>query len=152
MTSPRDNERGTMGANDAVKNYLEGRGCDFETVDGGLPGLVADWEGVVEDMAEEGYGFGLDDLLNDMDARDILEGALLAAGVEAGAARAATQLADDEFKSLSVPTDKCLWGESIAKKNGWTHKKQWWYFRVPAKRNEDLDEDLESAGIKAMKS
>lgn len=140
-----------MGANEAVKGYLEGRGCDFETVEGGLPGLVADWEGVVEDISEEGYGFGLDDLLNDMDARDMLEGALQAAGIEAGPARAATQLADEQFKALSVPTDRCLWGESIAGQNDWSPKKQWWYFRVPAARNEDLDEDLETAGIKPSK-
>ena len=64
-----------MNSNDPVREFLRERGSSPNLIDGGLAGLVESWEAVVS-AVEEGYTLGLDDYLNDLDGRQLLEEAL----------------------------------------------------------------------------
>ena len=57
---------------DPIRRFLRARGVADHVVAGGLDGLVADWEHTAE-RVESGYALGLDDYLNDLDARQIIE-------------------------------------------------------------------------------
>jgi hypothetical protein len=126
---------------DVVRDYLEKRGCAQHLCKGGLEGLVARWEAFVDEVAA-GYALGLDDYLNDLDLRDILEGALGAAGGSgAKAARRRTAATDERFRGA---TAECapLWnggGEGAA-------PKAWWYGRRPLHPGDELAEDLRREG------
>ena len=134
-------------SSDSVKRYLESRGCDPELVAGGLGGLVEAWARVVEDVARGGYSLGLDDYLNDMDTRDILEGALEASGAGAQAVAARLSTLDKLFLAATRPCDRCLWGPALARDHGWTDEEHWWYFRAPLRPSDELAEDLIAAGL-----
>ncbi len=67
-----------MRENDPVGEFLRKRGCPEHIVRGGLQGLLEGWEEVVRSVGE-GYSLGLDDYLNDMDGRQLLEEALAVA-------------------------------------------------------------------------
>ena len=60
-----------MSEYDVVRRLLIDRACPEDVVEGGLPGLVDRYEAIVRSV-EEGYAFGLDDYLNDMDLRDLV--------------------------------------------------------------------------------
>lgn len=131
-----------MPAADPVKGYLKKRGSAEHVVRGGLPGLLARWEGIVDQVAA-GYPVGLDDYLDDMDVRDLVEGALrVAAPRAARGAAARLSAADARLKALVVPAGSCLWGEEAAREHGWTPRRQWWYFSVPKRPGEELAADL----------
>ena len=61
-----------MKEKDPVGEFLRKRGCPEHVVRGGLRGLAESWEEVVRSV-EEGYSLGLDDYLNDMDGRQLLD-------------------------------------------------------------------------------
>jgi hypothetical protein len=127
---------------DSVGLFLAGRGCPEHVVRGGLDGLLHHWESVVEDV-EEIYPLGLDDYLNDMDARQLLEEALaVAAPGERARISARLDAADERMQELLVDAGGCLWGEARARENGWTPAGNWWYFRRPATPGPDLEEGL----------
>ena len=56
---------------DPVVVFLQSQGCSRSVIEGGLPGLVATWEQVVDRVALE-YAGGLEDYLNDMDTRELV--------------------------------------------------------------------------------
>jgi len=60
---------------DPVSEFLKERGCPAHVIRGGLMGLIDSWETTVESV-ERGYSLGLDDYLNDMDGRQLIEVAL----------------------------------------------------------------------------
>ena len=60
-----------MGSDD-VKRFLRARGCPDEVVEGGIEALVESWEHTAEQV-RRGYPLGLDDYLNDIDARQLIE-------------------------------------------------------------------------------
>ncbi|MFN7928431.1 MAG: hypothetical protein U0Y68_10875 [Blastocatellia bacterium] len=127
---------------DPVQNYLRERGCGEHVVQGGFAGLVKSWEQVVA-AVRAGYQFGLDDYLNDLDARQLLEEALSVAtpeDIEAQLGR--IQTADAQMKALLLPAAVCLWGAEVAAEEGWTHEQNWWYFGIPKNAGETLREDL----------
>jgi hypothetical protein len=64
-----------MTEDDSVREFLSDRGCPDEVVTAGLDGLVSEWERAVVQV-ESGYPLGLDDYLNDLDGRQLLEDAL----------------------------------------------------------------------------
>jgi hypothetical protein len=128
---------------DAVRRFLRERGCPDDVVAGGLEGLIEEWERAVRDV-ERGYPLGLDDYLNDLDGRQLLEEALpLAAVPDREAARARIRAADERMKRCVRSTDECLWGDRVAEAEGWTPIENWWYFRVPRSPGPLLREDLE---------
>ncbi len=123
---------------DPVREYLQEKGCGAQVVSGGLTGLVTAWELVVAAVAQ-GYSLGLDDYLNDLDARQLLAEAWEIAPVNEQqhyASRVAA--ADAQMQSLLQPADECLWGDEVAEEEGWTRAEQWWYFGFPRNAGEDL--------------
>jgi len=100
-----------MKDNDPVGEFLRKRGCPEHVIRGGLRGLVEGWEEVVR-AVEEGYGLGLDDYLNDMDGRQLLEDALAAAPArEIKGIMERLQKADAKMRALVRPAGRCLWGD-----------------------------------------
>ena len=59
-------------SDEMVKRFLNGRGCPEDVVERGLAGLVEDWERTAEQVGS-GYPLGLDDYLNDVDGRQLIE-------------------------------------------------------------------------------
>ena len=64
-----------MKKKDPINDFLKEKGCPQSVVKGGILGLVKNWEQVVEEVGK-GYALTLDDYLNDLDGRQILEEAL----------------------------------------------------------------------------
>ena len=128
---------------DPVGEFLRKRGCPDHVVRGGLRGLVKGWEEVVRSVGE-GYGLGLDDYLNDMDGRQLLEEALaVAPAPEKKALLARIRKADADMRALLKPAGRCLWGEETARQEGWTERKNWWYYSRPIEAGEELLADLD---------
>lgn len=127
---------------DPVATLLRARGVPERSVGQGIAGLVEDWERAVASIAA-GYKLGLDDWLNDMDARQVLADSL-AVSTTAPARKLVTRIhaADDKLKELVVPAGRCLWGDGLAKRNGWTFEKNWWYFMRPREAAPELLKDL----------
>jgi hypothetical protein len=120
-----------MKGKDPVGEFLRERGCPEHVVTGGLQGLTEKWEEVVRSV-EEGYSMGLDDYLNDMDGRQLIEEGLRIA--PAGDRRTylkRIRQAGAKMQWLVKPTGRCLWGEETARQEGWTAEKNWWYFSIP---------------------
>ena len=133
-----------MNENDAIRRFLSERGCPDDVVEAGLEGLVSGWEHTVGQVAS-GYPLGLDDYLNDLDGRQLLDEALDLAPWAAGAAlRQRVSEADTRMKSVVVPASECLWGAAVAEAEGWTPEHEWWYFRLPRSPGAVLREDLEA--------
>ena len=130
---------------DRVRDLLKKKGCPDYLIHGGLPGLVENWERTVDSVAR-GYRLGLDDYLNDMDGRQLLEEALAIA--PAGAREEVldrVRRADARMQSLIEPGEKCLWGDEVARENGWTKGKNWWYFTRPIQAGPVLLSEIEKA-------
>jgi hypothetical protein len=125
---------------DPVREFLKRRGAAQHVVQGGLAGLVESWERVV-DSVKRGYNLGLDDYLNDMDVRQLLEEAFpLTKAPETHLER--LRRTDESMKRLLKPIRRSLWGEKTAREHGWSAEKNWWYFSVPINAGSELIEDL----------
>jgi hypothetical protein len=131
-----------MGEKDPVREFLKQRGCPEHVVRGGLQGLAESWEEVVRSI-EEGYSLGLDDYLNDLDGRQLLEEALaVAPAQEKKTALQRVRRADAKMQTLVRPSGRCLWGDETARQEGWTARKNWWYFSIPVNPGEELLNEL----------
>ncbi len=132
-----------MKEKDPVGEFLRKRGCPEHVVRGGLRGLAESWEEVVRSV-EEGYSLGLDDYLNDMDGRQLLDETLAIAPAEVKkTCLKRIRQADSKMQKLVRPAGRCLWGDETARQEGWTLKKNWWYFSRPIKAGEDLLAEIE---------
>jgi len=134
---------------DPARDYLRERGCGEHVIEGGLDGLVENWEKTVREV-EEGYSLTLDDYLNDLDARQLIAEAILVATDDQRAAlNARLNHADERMRSLTEPAKVCLWGEEVAQAEGWTEEDNWWYFARPIKADPEflaeIDEAVENA-------
>jgi hypothetical protein len=127
----------------ADRKFLKAKGAADHVVRGGVAGLLENWEKVVA-AVRQGYPLGLDDYLNDMDGRQLLEEtlAVLAEG-ERQEYRERLEQNDIVMRSLVKPTDHCLWGDRTAQKEGWTREKNWWYFSIPLHADSDLLSEVE---------
>jgi len=133
-----------MSDDDPVVQFLRERGCSDEVVEGGLDGLIADWERTTTEV-ERGYTLGLDDYLNDLDGRQILEDAIeLLPEADAESVLQRIESPDQRLKRATTPVAVSLWGQSVAESEGWDPENNWWYFRVPRAPGPLLREDLES--------
>ena len=131
-----------MQGKDSVGEFLRKRGCPEHVVRGGLRGLAESWEEVVRSI-EEGYSLGLDDYLNDLDGRQLLEEALaVAPAQEKKTTLQRVRRADAKMQTLVRPSGRCLWGDDTARQEGWTARKNWWYFSIPVNPGEELLNEL----------
>jgi hypothetical protein len=130
---------------DPARDYLRERGCGEHVVEGGLEGLVENWEKTVRQV-EEGYSLTLDDYLNDLDGRQLIAEVLAVAGDQRRAAiEARLDRADEKMRSLTEPTAGCLWGEEVAEEEGWTAQENWWYFARPINADPELLAEIDAA-------
>ncbi len=131
-----------MTAIDPVRDLLRARGCGDRAVEGGLDGLLEAW-GRVADELERGVTLGLDDYLNDLDVRELIHAALRITP-EKERAKAMKRLAalDARVRAATQPAGRCLWGERVARSNGWTAETHWWYFVRPRRMGDELRADL----------
>jgi hypothetical protein len=93
---------------------------------------VSRWEQVARDAELEVYPFGVEDWLDELDGRQILDdlsAAVPGALREALVARVAE--ADSRVRAATERLETCLWGSSLAKRQGWAPDRQWWYWRRP---------------------
>jgi len=131
---------------DRIRQYLRRRGCAPSVVKGGLEGLLDHWDSLVQ-AVEEGYDLTFDDYLNDMELRDVLQGALEAAALEQRqAAEKKVIKLDQRFRDLTVECPPIV-GERAARENGHDPSEHWWFFRRPKKPAPDFEEELREAGI-----
>jgi hypothetical protein len=106
---------------------------------------VENWEEVVHSV-EEGYSLGLDDYLNDMDGRQLIEEALhISPARDKETVLKRLRQADAKMQWLVKPAGRCLWGDETARQKGWTAKKNWWYFSIPIHPGEELLGELDEA-------
>jgi hypothetical protein len=142
------NEDDARSAESAVHRLLMDRGAPEALVQGGLPGLMEAWEGIVASVERE-YPLGLDDFLNDMDLRDLLAAALpLAGDAEGHDARRRVAALDDRLRAACVAT-ACLWGEDVEEEEGLDPGREWWYYLRPLVLNQELAQELETWGLLA---
>lgn len=116
---------------DPVRRYLSTTGCAHDVVEKGMEGLVNRWEEFAQSV-KKGYPSGLNQYLNDMDVRQLISEAIEIASreqIEEFADR--IRFADSLMKSSIVATPACLWGNNIAREEGWTPENNWWYFSKP---------------------
>ncbi len=133
-----------MKENDRMRVFLQNRGCAEHVVEGGLEQLMKNWEDVVK-LVKAGYGCGLDDYLNDLDGRQILDEALtMASPGEKNAYSERLARTDDAIMVLLEPAGKCLWGSGVAQMQGWNSEKNWWYFMKPIDGYASLLEEIEN--------
>jgi hypothetical protein len=130
---------------DPIRRFLRARGVADHVVAGGLDGLVADWEHTAE-RVEKGYALGLDDYLNDLDARQIIEVVLSAIPEPDGPLLARLRAADERMRSATVPAGRCVWGDQPSRDPA-TERRNWWYFLVPRNPGPELARELADAGF-----
>jgi hypothetical protein len=127
-----------------VREYLRRSGAPYSVVAQGLRGLVENWERVVAQVLQ-GYNLTLDDYLNDMDGRQLLENALELAPEEfRNAFLPRVHDADMRIRLNLVPVGRCLWGGIVADDEGWTEERNWWYFERPRQPGPRLQEELDA--------
>ncbi|MGH9420030.1 MAG: hypothetical protein ACRD3J_08660 [Thermoanaerobaculia bacterium] len=130
---------------DAVARYMRSRGVSGSLVEDGLEGAIDRWDALARSARD--YDFTLDDWLNDMDLRDIIEGAMQAAGQsERESVAKSLAKADERMKKATVQTGS-IWGKANAASENYDPLKSWWYFRRPKHPGEDMQSDLVAAGL-----
>jgi hypothetical protein len=134
-----------MSANDPVSEYLYDKGCSPRVIAGGMEGLLEGWENLVNTV-EAGYALGLDDYLNDLDVRQLIDEALsVATATQRQSVVARLQRIDEQMQALVEPIDNCLWGAEVAEEEGWTARANWWYYSRPRKGDADFLAELDEA-------
>ncbi len=127
---------------DPVREYLRRSGAPYSVVGQGLRGLVENWERVVAQVME-GYNQSLDDYLNEMDGRQLLENALELAPEEIrDAFLSRVRDADMRIRLNLVRAGRCLWGQIVAEDEQWTEERNWWYYEHPRAPGPRLRQDL----------
>ena len=107
-----------------------------------LRALLAAWAAFAESL-QDGYEFGLDDYLNDLDVRRLIAETLHGSeNRRLPAIRRRIATLDDRVRGATLPTDTCLWGSNNASKHGWTPEGEWWYYAVPREPSREFEEDL----------
>ena len=121
---------------DQVQKRLADLGASQAVVRGGLNGLVEKWESIADEIAG-GYKLDHDSYLNDLDVRQLIEEVVTTVSSVTPELLARIHKADELTKS-STTASKCVWGEAVARKEGWTAEKNWWYFVMPTEMSDML--------------
>jgi hypothetical protein len=125
------------------REFLKAKGAPPHVIERGLAGLIEDWEKVVASIGQ-GYASGLDDYLNDLDVRQLLgETMQVVSEGERQKFQERLKKADARMRSLTKPIPRCLWGEKVAKEEGWSREKNWWYYAQPLRADQELLEEIE---------
>ena len=132
---------------DPSQAYLKSRGCPPHVVAAGLAGLLDYWRDTATAI-RAGYNLTLDDYLNDMDARQLIDDTLPHT-TPRGHKQAIVRLyeIDESVRPHLRPIDKCLWGPKAEADNNWTPDQNWWYFSLPKSPGPQLVTDLKSRNL-----
>ena len=133
-----------MSDDDQIRRFLRARGVAEHVAAGGLDGLLAAWEATVGQV-EDGYDLTLDDYLNDLDARQIIEVVLSAIPEPDGPLLDRLREADGRMRAATVPAGGCVWADGA--QDDWHERRNWWYFVVPRNPGPDLKDDLDRGGF-----
>jgi hypothetical protein len=141
----KSNSADGMQPSDAVARYMKSRGVSQELIEDGLEGAIDRWDAIARSAKD--YDFTLDDWLNDMDLRDIIEGSMKAADqAERDSVAKLLARADARMKKATVETGS-IWGKANAESGKYDPETTWWYFRRPRHPGEMMQNDLEVAGL-----
>lgn len=128
---------------DPIRNYLRKKGCSEHVVKTGLAGLIETWETIVTEISH-GYDLTMEDYLNDMDTRQLIqEVAPLATTPAQKSLVKKLNRIDAIMRTLIEPTMTSLWGDAVAAEHGWLPEHHWWYFHRPKNAGPELREELE---------
>lgn len=131
-------------SHDHLREYLIQKGCPDHVVKGGLRGLVETWEIIVTEVSH-GYDLTLDDYLNDMDTRQLIDEVQdLASTPSDRALLRRLERMDAMMKTMLEPSRHCLWGEAAAKDRRWNRPHHWWYYMQPKHPGPDLQDELDA--------
>lgn len=131
---------------DPVMHYFVERGVSAGVRSRGLRGIIAEWAAIAHNAAS--YDLTLDDWLNDVDLRDIIEGALAVAPErERKELSAVLARSDDVFRAATVPSVRSLCAQAKESATKYDPSRQWWYFRYPAHPGKTMSADLTTAGF-----
>ena len=130
-------------SDDQIRRFLRGRGVADHVVDAGLDGLVGAWERVVATV-EGGYPLGIDDYLNDLDIRQIIEVVVSTMPTSDGPLIDRLRAADARMRAATVPAPRCVWGDPAA---SLSDRRNWWYFVIPPNPGEELADGLARQGF-----
>lgn len=134
-----------MNTNDPVRTFLSDRGCSPQVVEGGIELLIESWERTV-DSVDEGYTLGLDDYLNDLDARQLIEDVIdLVPVEERSSLTERVRFADERMKEIVDLQETCLWSDVVAEMEGWNSSDNWWYYARPRNADPQLLEEIDQA-------
>jgi len=105
--------------------------------------LIDQWATFTAELERKDYTFDLDNWRNDVDVRElILEALPMFSREEMGDHALKLDDADKIFMATTRDFKKCVWGGGIARKEKWTAKQNWWYFRTPLRSNGQLEDEL----------
>jgi hypothetical protein len=111
-------------------------------VEGGIERLVKNWKETVASIIQ-GYPLGLEDYLNDMDGRQLVEEVMpIIDPAKRQKFAERVRWADEQMRKVVRRRRHCLWSEETAAEQGWTPEKNWWYFSEPITAGPELLEDL----------
>ena len=115
--------------NSPAQDWLAKRGCAEHVVKGGVEGLLRSWELTARELAEN-WNVDLDDYLNDLDDRQILEEMSKEKFLDEHDLKR-VGLADHLFKGSTQDSAECVWGGANASEKKWNKETNWWYWRKP---------------------
>ena len=104
-----------------------------------LEEMVSRWERTAKSAAT--YNLTLDDWLNDLDLRDIIDRQSSANA----SLHARLDAADREFRANTAESKRSMWGPTAGAEHHLT--RHWWYFRHPSSPGTELRRELQAAGI-----
>lgn len=123
---------------EAIRGYCRRRNYADFVIEGGLDYLILRWERDVQEIATGYTGGMLDEYLNDMDGRRIINEVWpLASAEQVACYQRRLEEADKRFFAATVPAEACIWGEENEAKYHYLPEVNWWYYRVP--KDAELD-------------
>ena len=114
-----------------VREYSRRQGYSELVIYGTFDYLLKCWEAVLERGVSGQWGM-LEDYLNDMDGRRILEELIEVSGdSRIESVRDKMWQLDAKIRGFLQPTSVCIWGTENAAKNNWLSDRYWFYFMLP---------------------
>jgi hypothetical protein len=115
----------------AIQEYCKQRKFADFVIENGLDYLIPRWEKTVLRI-KNGYTMTLDEYLNDMDTRRIInEVWSLVSDELIDQYQERLKAADEKYLDSTVPSEECIWGSKSAVKYGYSQEVDWWYYHVP---------------------
>jgi hypothetical protein len=118
-----------------IKDYASDNGYAEHVIHGGIPWLVANWQDTTDSRLEQ-EEYTLDEYLNDLDARRVIDELELLLGQPSfQQLDAIVTPIDERFLERTYRIAECLWGKRAEKKNGYNPSTHWYYYRLPLGRS-----------------